>query len=257
MLTDPAPDSRSGLRTYVLVSITAFLLVGLYLAWVFYSRWQQNQAIDARAAATMAAKKQADAERVYNLMGGNRFAILNFYANPSRIEPGETADLCYSVSNAKSVKLEPQSQSVWPALSIACKSLPPRPPPTRSPPTMAPDTPKPPPSTFRSSDHFVERICASRSKIAPELPSHTDCHMAVTTALGFRSVGVFSISVTRALRSLTEAWCRGSLTISRLPAKFRFCVEKSAQNPIQHGRIERKLADTVSGPRSLLPNGAS
>lgn len=98
-----------------MVSTAVLLVAVLYVGWIFYSRWQENQAINAKAAAAAAAKQHSDAERVYQEMGGNRFAILNFYANPSRIAPGETADLCYSVSNAKSVRLEPQSQPVWPA----------------------------------------------------------------------------------------------------------------------------------------------
>lgn len=125
MLTDPPPEPRNGLRIYILVSALVFLLAGLYVGWVFYSRWQQNRAIDAKAAAKAAAEKQADSERVYNLMGGDRFAILNFYADPGTIETGATADLCYSVSNAKSVTLEPQSQPVWPAF-IHCVQVSPR-----------------------------------------------------------------------------------------------------------------------------------
>jgi hypothetical protein len=111
--THPAP--RRGLQIYVSISALAFIVVGLYVGWVFYSRWQRDQAINAQAAAKLKAREQADGERVYKLMGGDQFAILNFYADPNRIEPGATADLCYSVSNAKSVKLEPQTQPVWPA----------------------------------------------------------------------------------------------------------------------------------------------
>src|SRR5690242_9734378 len=115
MMTDPAPQRRSGLRAYITVSVMVFLLAGTYVAWVFYSRWQQDRTINAKAAASAAARQQRDAEQVYKLMGGSSFAILNFYADPRIIQAGATADLCYSVSNAKSVKLEPQPQPVWPA----------------------------------------------------------------------------------------------------------------------------------------------
>jgi hypothetical protein len=40
-----------------------------------------------------------------------------FYANPGAIRRGESAQLCYGVANAKAVKLEPQSNPVWPSLS--------------------------------------------------------------------------------------------------------------------------------------------
>lgn len=121
MLNDSVPEPRNGFRNYLVGSGVVFLLAGIYVGWVFYSRRQQDRTIEAKAAE----KEQAHAERVYNLMGGDRFDILNIYADPGRIEAGGTADLCYSVSNAKSVKLEPQSQPVWPAF-IHCVQVSPR-----------------------------------------------------------------------------------------------------------------------------------
>src|SRR3989449_10682793 len=50
-------------------------------------------------------------------MGGKELAIQNFYASPGTIRRGETVQLCYGVANAKTVKLEPQSNSVWPSYS--------------------------------------------------------------------------------------------------------------------------------------------
>jgi hypothetical protein len=115
MLNEPPTPEHNGFRIYLTISTLVLFIAALYVGWIFYSRWQQNNAINAKAAATAAAKQRSDAERVYQEMGGNRFDILNFYADPNRIESGQTADLCYSVSNTKSVKLEPQSQPVWPA----------------------------------------------------------------------------------------------------------------------------------------------
>jgi len=58
-------------------------------------------------------------------MGGDRFEILNFYAYPGVIQRGDLTTLCYSVSNAKSVTLEPQSNAVWPAFE-GCVSVSPK-----------------------------------------------------------------------------------------------------------------------------------
>lgn len=121
MLNDPAPEPRTGIRNYILGSCVVFLIAGIYLGWTFYSRWEQDRAAEAKAAAT----ERQHAQREYNLMGGDRFDILSFYADPRRISPGSTADLCYSVSNAKSVKLEPQNEPVWPAF-IHCVQVSPK-----------------------------------------------------------------------------------------------------------------------------------
>ena len=114
MLSDPAPESRTGFRIYLIVSVVAFLFVGLYVGWVFYSRWQANQAIVDKAAE----KKRAQDQQTFEAMGGNHFEILEFSADPATIQAGERSSLCYSVSNAKAVNIEPQTEEpVWPAFS--------------------------------------------------------------------------------------------------------------------------------------------
>ena len=96
------------------MSLVAFLFVGLYVGWVFYSRWQANNTISEKAAE----KERTQDRQTFEAMGGNRFEILVFAANPPVIQSGEKSSLCYSVSNAKAVKIEPQTEEpVWPAYS--------------------------------------------------------------------------------------------------------------------------------------------
>jgi hypothetical protein len=94
--------------------MVVFAAALLYVGWVFYSRWQQNRAFEQRAAEQKKAQTEQD-QRTFEGMGGNRFEILAFYANPGVIHRGDSSSLCYSVSNAKSVTLEPQSDAVWPS----------------------------------------------------------------------------------------------------------------------------------------------
>ncbi len=113
MLNDPAREPRTGLRNYWIISSVMILLAAGYVGWVFYSRWEDNRALEQKAAA----QRRAQDQQTVAGMGGNRFEILGFYANPASIHRGDTADLCYSVSNARTVKLEPQTRPVWPAFS--------------------------------------------------------------------------------------------------------------------------------------------
>jgi hypothetical protein len=114
VLNDPVPESRAGFRIYLIVSVVALLFAGLYVGSVFYSRWQANQAIVDRAAE----KQRAQDQQTFEMMGGDRFDILGYSAYPTTIQPGERSSLCYSVSNAKTVKIEPQTEEpVWPAFS--------------------------------------------------------------------------------------------------------------------------------------------
>jgi hypothetical protein len=122
LLNDPAPVSHTGLRIYLIVSVVAFLLAGLYVGWTFYSRWEENQTLVEKAAE----KQRSQDQRTVDAMGGNRFEILGYTAYPTEIHAGEKSKLCYSVSNAKGVKIEPQAdEPVWPAFS-RCVNVSPR-----------------------------------------------------------------------------------------------------------------------------------
>jgi hypothetical protein len=113
MLSDPAPETHTGFARYLIFSGVVLVLAGIYVSWIFLSRSQANQALEEKAAT----ERRAQARQTFEMMGGNRFDILGFYADPGSILRGETAELCYSVSNAKSVTLEPPSEPVWPAFS--------------------------------------------------------------------------------------------------------------------------------------------
>lgn len=106
---------RRGMRYYRVGSAVVLLLAICYVGWVFFSRWQQNRAIAEKAAEAAAAKRTQD-QQTFQAMGGNSFEILAFYASPPAIGRGDSASLCYSVSNAKNVTLNPPSNvRVWPS----------------------------------------------------------------------------------------------------------------------------------------------
>src|SRR5258705_3632231 len=113
MLNDPPPETHTGFSKYLIFSGVVLIVAGLYVGWVFLNRWQANHALEERAAG----ERLSQDRQLFEAMGGDRFDILSFYADPGSIGAGETAELCYSVSNAKSVKLDPPSEPVWPAFS--------------------------------------------------------------------------------------------------------------------------------------------
>lgn len=114
MLANPDPKPRTGVRNYLIVS---WALVGvvalLYIGWLFLSRRQENRDAEQRAAE----QKRAADQRSVEFLNGDRFDILSFYASPGIIRRGDSAKLCYGVSNAKSVHLDPPAGEVWPSYS--------------------------------------------------------------------------------------------------------------------------------------------
>lgn len=105
-------DERTLLQMVFKFSWVVVVIVALVIAGIFYSRHEQNQAIEEKAA-------QAERDRARRLaegLGGNNFEIMNFYASPGAIHRGDSAQICYGVSNAKDVTLTPKpSEGVWPS----------------------------------------------------------------------------------------------------------------------------------------------
>ena len=71
------------------------------------TRWQENKDLNEKAAQAATAKEREAAEKSVETLGGEKFDILGFYVTPGEIRRGDDAQLCYGVSNAKSVTIDP------------------------------------------------------------------------------------------------------------------------------------------------------
>jgi hypothetical protein len=113
-MRDDSNQERFGaFRNPLLYSTTLLAIVALVVGYIFFSRWE-----DDRAAAERAAEKAREQDQhIVDAMGGDNFEILNFYVSPMSIHPGESAELCYGVANAKQVSLDPPVAAVWPSYS--------------------------------------------------------------------------------------------------------------------------------------------
>jgi hypothetical protein len=118
MLTDghkPQPTAKSIFKNPLFYSSILVAIVLLVVGWILFSRWQQNRSIE-RQSRERKSQKQSESDRIaLEQMGGKELAIQSFYASPGGIHKGESVQLCYGVANAKTVKLEPQPNPVWPS----------------------------------------------------------------------------------------------------------------------------------------------
>jgi hypothetical protein len=117
MASEPVSEPRSLLRNPLLYSSAVLIVALLGVVFVMISRWQDRRNIERQAAQERAEKQHEQDRMAVEQLGGKEFAILSFYANPKEIQRGESAQLCYGVSNAKTVTLEPQPQPVWPSVA--------------------------------------------------------------------------------------------------------------------------------------------
>jgi hypothetical protein len=124
-LQEPEQKTPRTLRNMWLGFAVLAAIIIAYTAFVFWSRWQENQDIAAKEKAAQAAKERDDAARSFAVLGGADFKIISFYAMPPVIHRGDEADMCYGVSNAKSVKLDPPDiASMFPSLDRCAKVAP-------------------------------------------------------------------------------------------------------------------------------------
>ena len=113
--TPPPQRTKSPWKNPLLYSSIALGIALLMVVWILYSRWEENRLIE-RKAREEKSQNQAESDRItLEQLGGKELAIQNFYATPGAIRRGETVQLCYGVANAKTVKLEPQTNPVWPS----------------------------------------------------------------------------------------------------------------------------------------------
>ena len=114
---DPNRKPYSGFRNPLLYTSALLFITMVYVGGTFYVRQRDNREIEQRAKDAAAARERTDDARTVENLGGSEFKIMNFYATPSVVHPGEPVQLCYGVSNAKTVRLEPQTSAVWPSFS--------------------------------------------------------------------------------------------------------------------------------------------
>jgi hypothetical protein len=114
-LTQQNPGSKPAYKNPILYSSLVLLAVFLYVVWIFFSRWQESREFQRRAHEEKSQQQLARDREAIEQFGGKELAIQSFYATAGEIHRGEKLQLCYGVANAKTVKLEPQDNPVWPS----------------------------------------------------------------------------------------------------------------------------------------------
>jgi len=87
------------------------ILAAVYVGWIFFSRWRDNKAAEEAVAAKKAAQNKRVVDQVF---GSGSVKLLSFSVSQTRLHRGETTNLCYGVSNAVSVTIEPHVEDIKP-----------------------------------------------------------------------------------------------------------------------------------------------
>lgn len=105
----PYPRLRRALPFLGLLIVAGLIYDGA----IFYSRWSGNH----REQQAQADKTVAQERKTVEAYDGIELKILSFYAAPAVIQRGAHTSLCYSVTGAKTVRMEPAVDAVWPSLT--------------------------------------------------------------------------------------------------------------------------------------------
>lgn len=95
------------------VTVVLIVMIAAYLGWTYYSRWSRQQSLLEQ----VQERKAAQDNTLSDIYGDGSVKILMFYSVPPSIRPGETAQVCYGVASAESVRIEPPVEDVWPSAS--------------------------------------------------------------------------------------------------------------------------------------------
>ena len=106
-------SAESILRKLLPYSSAGLVIALLYVGWTFLSRWHDTRGLE-RAAEHE--KARADA-KIVEMYGSGNLKILHFYVIPGVIPHGQKGLLCYGVSNANTVRIDPGVEPVKPSIS--------------------------------------------------------------------------------------------------------------------------------------------
>jgi hypothetical protein len=109
---EPQRTPKPVLESLIPYTTVAMLIAMLYAGWTFYSRHQDT----VRMQQEIDEKQQAARKRVVDqVFGHGEILFSNFSINTSRLKRGQTAELCYGVENAKTLKLDPPVEDIKPS----------------------------------------------------------------------------------------------------------------------------------------------
>ncbi|HTB93655.1 MAG TPA: hypothetical protein VK728_12550 [Candidatus Sulfotelmatobacter sp.] len=125
MNSETPPPTKSPFKNPFLYSSVLIVGVILYVSYVLFARYESGKEYERQTKERQNEQRREEDRLAVEQLGGSELAIRGLYVSPAAIHPGESAQLCYDVANAKTVTLDPPAGEVWPSHS-RCLNLSPR-----------------------------------------------------------------------------------------------------------------------------------
>ncbi|HEY7335820.1 MAG TPA: hypothetical protein VH639_13115 [Bryobacteraceae bacterium] len=111
------------IRKILPYSTLAVGLAMVYTSWVMYSRYRDAREQEQRIEKAKHDRVIEEGRQVSQVLGDD-LRILSFSADEAAVRPGERVLLCYGVSNATTVKIEPGIEPLRPAVTHCLEAFP-------------------------------------------------------------------------------------------------------------------------------------
>jgi hypothetical protein len=114
-------EPYSVIRKMLPFTTAAVIIVALYVGFLVFTRWKER-----RDMAEHESQQQVEnARKDLAQYGSGKVTVLNFNITPAVLRKGDKASICYGVSNAKTVTIEPApDEHVWPSVSRCVEASP-------------------------------------------------------------------------------------------------------------------------------------
>jgi hypothetical protein len=100
------------IRKMLPYSTALLIIVALYVGYTVFSRWKERHDYNEK----LAQEEIEGAKKSYEAYGSGQPKVLNFNISPGIIQKGDKATICYGVSNASTVKIDPKpDENIWPS----------------------------------------------------------------------------------------------------------------------------------------------
>ncbi|HWR15201.1 MAG TPA: hypothetical protein VN577_10250 [Terriglobales bacterium] len=120
-MADRQPDAYPLIRKLLPYTTALLVIVTIYVGYIVYSRWKDRR----DAAEQVSTEEVQGAQKSYEAYGKGQVKVLNFTADPGVVHPGQKVSICYGVSNAKTVAIEPKPEGeTWPSLARCVSASP-------------------------------------------------------------------------------------------------------------------------------------
>jgi hypothetical protein len=120
-MTEDRHEPYGVIRKMLPFTTVAVILIAIYVGFLVFTRWKDRRDLVRKENEQTIANARKDLEQY----GSGQVKILSFGLSQGAIHKGDKISICYGVSNAKELTIEPKpDENVWPSVARCVEATP-------------------------------------------------------------------------------------------------------------------------------------